>query len=210
MTLFLEKFVLGPIENNTYLVIDESTSLAAVIDPAAPSEAIRQKIREKNAALELILLTHAHFDHIGGVKSLTRDLSNGSRVALHAADLDLWRSGGGSRDFGFEFEPGDEPDLILKDETPLFLGNIRVDVLHTPGHTHGHVTYYLPQHALAFCGDLIFYHGIGRTDLAVSDEPALYASIHEKILTLPDDTILYPGHGPATRVGEEKENNPFI
>jgi len=208
--IYFEKFVLGPIENNTYLVIDESTSLAAVIDPAAPSEAIHRKIEEKNAQLNLILLTHAHFDHIGGVKSLTRQFSNGIQIALHDADLDLWRKGGGSRDFGFEFEPGDEPDLILTDETPLILGDIRIEVLHTPGHTRGHVTYYLPQHASAFCGDLIFYHGIGRTDLAVSDEPALFASIREKILTLPDDTILYPGHGPATRVSEEKENNPFL
>ena len=210
MTIYFEKFVLGPIENNTYLVIDESTSLAAVIDPAAPSEEIHRKIEEKNAQLNLILLTHAHFDHIGGVKSLTRQFSNGIQIALHDADLDLWRKGGGSRDFGFEFEPGDEPDLILTNETPLILGDIRIDVLHTPGHTRGHVTYYLPQHNLAFCGDLIFHHGIGRTDLAVSDEQALFTSIREKILTLPGNTILYPGHGPATSVSEEKANNPFL
>ncbi len=210
MTLFIETFILGPIENNTYLIVDETSQSAAVIDPAAPSQAVIEKIQEKNAVLKFILLTHAHFDHIGGVKWLTRQFSTTQKVALHQADLGLWENGGGSKDFGFDFEPGIEPNLVLNDHNILLLGDVQINVLHTPGHTMGHVTYHLPQINTAFCGDLIFYRGIGRTDLNVSNETDLFKSIHERILTLPDETILYPGHGPSTSVAQEKQNNPFL
>ena len=92
----------------------------------------------------------------------------------------------------------------------LSIGNITFTVLHTPGHTPGDVTYYCESERAAFCGDLIFFHGVGRTDLAGSNERDLIASIENKIFTLPEDTILYPGHGRATTVAEEKQNNPFI
>ena len=210
MSVYVETFILGPIENNTYLLIDEATHVAAVIDPATPSQNLVEKIHQKNAILTYILLTHAHFDHIGGVRYLARQSAHKLRIALHTADFDLWRNGGGSKDFGFDFDPGEEPDWILQGDDSIDMGKTEIQVLHTPGHTHGHVTFFLPQEKIAFCGDLIFHRGIGRTDLNVSHEPDLFKSIQEKIFSLPDETVLYPGHGPATSVADEKLHNPYL
>lgn len=208
--LKVETYVLGPIENNTYLLTDEDTKTAAIIDPSIPSRQVLESIRRNNLSLIYILITHAHFDHVGGAKWFKNQFNGEPRIVLHQADLSLWSEGGGARDFGFDFDAGDQPDMILDGEQSFELGNSTVNVLFTPGHTSGHVTYHFPESAVAFCGDLIFYHGVGRTDLKYSDQDDLFLSINQKIFTLPDDTILYPGHGPSTTVGEEKLNNPFM
>ena len=155
------------------------------------------------ADLKSILITHAHFDHIGGVKWFIAQSKQKPIVALHAADLDLWREGGGSKDFGFDLKVGSEPDLFLQDNQIISLGKISIKVMHTPGHTPGHVTFLIAEDLAAFCGDLIFYHGVGRTDLKMSNEEDLRLSITEKIFTLDPKTKLYPGHGRATTVLEE-------
>ena len=131
-------------------------------------------------------------------------------VYLHEAAVDLWENGGSAREFGFEFDPGPLPNRILAGGETLQIGNADFKVLHTPGHTPGHITFYSQKISSAFCGDLIFFHGVGRTDLAISNAQHLMRSIKEEIFTLPDDTILYPGHGKSTTVREEKLNNPFI
>lgn len=210
MTLSIETFVLGPIENNTYLIKDEVDGVAAIIDPAAPSQELANALKENSCSLKYIWLTHAHFDHIGGVKFLKREFGESVSVVLHEKDLELWKKGGGSADFGFDFDAGDPPDFLVEHQTSTFLGKHEFLILHTPGHTQGHLTYYSADHQIAFVGDLIFYHGIGRTDLDVSNDRELFTSIKEKIFTLPDKTILYPGHGPKTNVAEEKRNNPFV
>ena len=210
MALSISTFVLGPIGNNTFLIADEDSKIAAVIDPSAASKELAEKIHEKKWMLEYILVTHAHFDHIGGVKSLIGQFGNNLIVGLHSADLDLWREGGSSKEFGFDFSVGSEPNLILEDKQILQMGKIPIEVLHTPGHTPGHVTFSIKSALAAFCGDLIFYHGVGRTDLKISNEAHLLQSIKEKILTLDPETTLYPGHGPVTTVQEEIENNPFL
>jgi hydroxyacylglutathione hydrolase len=210
MSIAIHTFILGPIQNNTYLVIDEPTRQAALIDPSTPSSQVVNFLKENDLDLQLILITHAHFDHISGVHRFRTFNNRPIPVAMHTLDLELWRDGGGSKDFGFELKTGEDPDVIVTDNQELLLGNTAFKVLHTPGHSFGHVTYYFPEERAAFCGDLIFYHGVGRTDLPVSNEPDLYTSIHEKIFTLPEDTILYPGHGEKTSVKEEKENNPFL
>ncbi|MBM3137635.1 MAG: MBL fold metallo-hydrolase [Chloroflexi bacterium] len=210
MTFKIETFILGPIENNTYLLLDSDCGKAAIVDPSIPSREVVELIREKRFLLTHILITHAHFDHIGGAKWFKNQFNGEPRIVLHQADLDLWLEGGGARDFGFDFDAGDQPDMVLDDEEQLKIGNSEVNVLFTPGHTSGHVTYHLPGKALAFCGDLIFFHGVGRTDLKTSDQNDLVLSIRKKIFSLPDETVLYPGHGPSTTVGEEKLNNPFM
>lgn len=210
MSIAIHTFVLGPIQNNTYLVVDEESHQAAIIDPAAPSKHISDLITEQNLKLAYIFITHAHFDHIMGVK-WARSLSQEHiPVAMHSLDMDLWKEGGGARDFGFEFDAGEVPDLIVEDQQIIPLGSTDFKVLHTPGHSFGHVAYYSSADSVAFCGDLIFLHGIGRTDLDTGSESALNKSIREKIFTLPGETVLYPGHGDRTSVKEEKKNNPFL
>lgn len=210
MTIKIHTFVLGAIKNNTYLIVDEATRQAALVDPAASTNQIPAMLEEQDYHLASMLITHAHFDHIGGVKWMQSITPQHVPVALHELDLGLWRDGGGSRDFGFNFDPGPEPDLIVNDGQVLTLGETQITVLHTPGHSFGHVTYLISADKAAFCGDLIFYHGVGRTDLDVCNEEDLFTSIRTKILTLPDDTVLYPGHGAMTSVGEERANNPFL
>ena len=210
MTISISTLVLGPIENNTYLIADERSKIAAVIDPSVASRDLLQKIKDNDWHLEYILITHAHFDHIGGVKWLKGQFEHDIKVALHPADLELWQSGGSARDFGFEFDPGEDPKLMIENNQILKLGSISIEVLHTPGHTPGHVTFSIEKSLAAFCGDLIFYHGIGRTDLKISNEDDLLKSITDKIFKLDPNTTLYPGHGPATTVLEEMENNPFF
>lgn len=210
MTAIIKTFILGPIENNTYLAADKKTGRAAVIDPAAPSREMLTVLSENNWKLSHILITHAHFDHIGGVRWLRENIDHKIKVIMHRDDFPLWIRGGGSKDFGFDFDPGEKPDNLLEDDKTIMIGDIEFKAISTPGHTKGHITYYSPVASIAFCGDLIFYHGIGRTDLPVSSEADLFKSIKEKIFTLPPDTILYPGHGPQTTVMEEIENNPFI
>jgi hydroxyacylglutathione hydrolase len=210
MTLSIQTFVLGPIQNNTYLAIDDQTHQAALVDPSTPSRQVVSYLEDNQINLRLILITHAHFDHISGVHWFRNIGDRQIPVAMHPLDLDLWREGGGSKDFGFELKPGEVPDMLVADGQEIQLGETTFKVLFTPGHSFGHVTYFSPENLIAFCGDLIFYHGVGRTDLPVSNESDLFTSIREKILTLPEDTILLPGHGERTSVKEEKANNPFL
>ena len=210
MTLTISTFILGPIENNTYLIADEGSKIAAVIDPSVASKELLQKIKDNDWHLEYILVTHAHFDHIGGVKWLKGQFDHNIKVALHPADLAIWQAGGSAKEFGFDFNAGGDPDLMLEDNLVIKLGSTSIEVFHTPGHTPGHVTFSIKNEFAAFCGDLIFYHGIGRTDLKISNEDDLMKSIEEKIFKLDLKTKLYPGHGPATTVQEEIENNPFF
>ncbi|NPV40077.1 MAG: MBL fold metallo-hydrolase [Anaerolineae bacterium] len=210
MSISVQTFILGPIQNNTYLVIDEESKQAALVDPSTPSKQVLDYLESNTLDLRLILITHAHFDHISGVHWFRNRNNRAIPVAMHALDLDLWRDGGGSKDFGFELKPGADPDFLVSDGQRIPLGKNFFRVLHTPGHSFGHVTYVADHDRMAFCGDLIFHHGIGRTDLPVGNEADLFSSIREKIFTLPEDTILYPGHGDKTSVGEEKANNPFL
>jgi glyoxylase-like metal-dependent hydrolase (beta-lactamase superfamily II) len=132
MTFEIKTFVLGPILNNTYLVIDNQTRQAALIDPSAPSKQVLDYLEKNSIDLRMIMITHAHFDHIGGVHWFRNMNGHNIPVALHALDLDLWRSGGGSLDFGFEIKPGEDPDLLVTDGQVLQLGNSSFRVLHTP------------------------------------------------------------------------------
>lgn len=210
MALQIHTYVLGPIENNTYLISDKTTNEAVLIDPAVPSKKIVDFLINNNLSLKEIWITHAHFDHIGGVRWFSDQVKCRVKVAIYNEAIELWKNGGSARDFGFDFDPGPLPEMILSDNDILTVGKYEFTVLHTPGHTPGHVTFYCSEDNIAFCGDLIFYHGVGRTDLAISNTSDLMDSISKRILTLPDETRLYPGHGKSTTVGEEKRNNPYL
>jgi glyoxylase-like metal-dependent hydrolase (beta-lactamase superfamily II) len=201
---------LGLLQTNAYLIADDQTGDAAVIDPGGEGALILAEARKRGWRIAHIWLTHAHFDHIGGSAEVADGLEVPPPVALHPEDYPLWRMQGGAPLFGLDIDPGPEPTIDLFHGQLLRLGNVELMVLHTPGHTRGSVTFYCEQAGVAFVGDLIFQGSIGRTDLTGGDYAEEIKSIRENILTLPDPTRLFPGHGPDTTVGLEREYNPFL
>ena len=210
MTLKISTYVLGPLENNTYLLADSTSSEAVIIDPALGSEAILADVQRSHLKLTAIWVTHAHFDHISGINLLAKAASSLVPIGLHPDDLSLWREGGGARYFGINLRPEVEPALSFFHGQQLSLGKHFIEVRHTPGHTRGHVVFYAREIATVFCGDVIFHHSIGRTDLPGGDMATLLKSIREQVLTLPRRTRLLSGHGPETDVGEEITKNPYL
>jgi hydroxyacylglutathione hydrolase len=203
-------FVLGSLENNSYLLVDPQTYEGVVIDPSFDSGRLLGDAKKRGVVLRMVLLTHAHFDHIAGVRECIESESPPLRVALHPADFDLYSQGGGAAQFGIPIEAGPLPQVLLQNGQELHIGNIGLVVYHTPGHTPGHVIFYCPAAGAAFCGDLIFSGSVGRTDLPGGDYSQLIASIRSTILKLPPGTRLLSGHGPETTVAEETASNPFL
>lgn len=210
MALKYKTYTLGALQNNTYIVYDEDSRCALLIDPA-DSTVILKFIHENSLKLNYILVTHAHFDHIHAVNEIRiAKKIDKPKVGLHKSDRFLWQSGAGARAFGLVYKSGELPEMVLNQNQKIECGNHFLEVRHTPGHTAGHVIFYSLDLGAVFCGDLIFYKSIGRTDLEGGNEEMLLKSIREQVLTLPDSTLLLPGHGPATTIGFEKQNNPFL
>ena len=208
--LAIVSLTLGPVQTNTFLVADTVSGEAVVIDPAGAGRQIAVEAQSRNWHISAVWITHAHFDHIGGTASLLREVKPLPDVALHPSDLFLWQMQGGAPLLGFQIEPGSDPSLKLHDRQELRLGEMVFQVRHTPGHTPGHVVYYCASAEVVFCGDVIFAGSIGRTDLPGGDFNTLINSIRQEILTLPDETRLYCGHGPQTTVGVERQYNPYL
>ncbi|MGE5224170.1 MAG: MBL fold metallo-hydrolase [Omnitrophica WOR_2 bacterium] len=201
---------LGPVQTNAYLVADEQSGAAAVIDPAWDGQLILTEAGQRGWHIQAIWLTHAHFDHIGGAGAVADGLNPPPAVALHPDDHALWQMQGGAPLFGMQIDPGPEPTIDLYHGQILHLGDFELEVRHTPGHTRGHVVFYCASASIVFCGDVIFQGSIGRTDLPGGNYPTLMNSIQTQILTLPDETRLLSGHGPETKVGIERYYNPFL
>lgn len=196
----------GAFQENSYLVIDETTNEAVFIDPGAEPEALIELVRAAGADLRGIWLTHAHLDHVGGIAGVRRVWK--VPVHMHAADLPLLeRAPISAAMYGISFEAPEAPDVLIEDGQRLSVGTLTFDVIHTPGHAPGHVVF--RSGTTAFGGDLLFAGSIGRTDLPFSDPVAMEESL-EKIVQLRDATVVHPGHGPATTIGEEKASNPFL
>lgn len=210
MTLEIVDFLLGPVQTNAYLLADPQSSEAAVIDPGWDGEIILAEARERGWRIGNIWLTHAHFDHLGGAGEVADGSNPPPPVALHPDDYPLWRMQGGAPFFGMRIDPGPEPTIDLHHGQVLRLGSNQLEVRHAPGHTAGHVVFYCAAAMVCFCGDVVFGGSIGRTDLPGGDYRTLMHSIQTQILTLPDETRLLSGHGPATTVGEERRTNPFL
>ena len=202
--------ILGPVATNSYLIADSETGEAAVIDPAWDGHLIAAEASQRNWRISQLWITHAHFDHIGGVGKLTRALDVAPLIALHPDDRLLWDAQGGAARFGFTLPASPAPTLQLAQSQNLHLGGLTFEVRHTPGHTPGHCVFYCAQAGVCFCGDLIFQNSVGRTDLPGGDWETLVTSIRSQIYSLPDETRLLPGHGPETTVGQEKVGNPFV
>jgi hydroxyacylglutathione hydrolase len=201
---------LGPLETNTYLIADSDTGEAAVIDPAWDEPRISAGARQRGWIIRQIWITHAHFDHIGAVGDLVRVWEDLPVIALHPEDRTLWDAQGGASLFGINLPTLPAPTFDLADKAVLHLGQAAFETRHTPGHTPGHCIFHCAQAGVCFCGDLIFKDSVGRTDLPGGNWEALEASILSKVYSLPDQTRLFSGHGPATTVGQEKSANPFV
>jgi hydroxyacylglutathione hydrolase len=210
MSMSCLRFVLGPLENNSYLIVDSESGDAVIVDPSFDSQTILEEIRLHGWLLRQVWLTHAHFDHIAGVGVVAASTIPPVPVGLHPGDLMLWKQSGLAPSFGIKFEPGLEPSIQFSHGQILHVGKLTFEVRHTPGHTRGHVTFVSQNEPLALCGDLIFKESVGRTDLPGGDAAALFKSIHSQILTLPPATRLLSGHGPETTVGDEIKSNPYL
>jgi len=199
----------GIASTNCFLVADENSKQAVLFD--APNDTVAPLLDEvARRGLELIglWLTHGHFDHIADHKVVT-DRLPAARVLIHPLDAPKLRDPRSSTFvLPFTIPPG-EPDALVEDGQRLQIGSLRVDVIHTPGHAPGHVMYHLPDEKVLVGGDLIIMGAVGRTDLPDSDPDALDASIR-RVLTLPDDTTLLPGHGDVSTLGDERRNNEYV
>ena len=210
MALKIDKFILGPLENNTYIVRDTVSAQAVVIDPSFNVAEVIDRITEEKLKLQAIWLTHGHFDHFAGVSQLSRAMPYPVDVLLHEKDYPLWEQGGEADLAGCMVDLSAEPNILLKDFQATDVGAFTFQVLPTPGHTPGHVTFYCPEESAAFCGDVVFKYSIGRTDLNGGDYFTLMKSIKTQILTMPPDTILYSGHGENSTIRDQINLNPFV
>jgi len=196
----------GAFAENCYLVADPDTGDAAIVDPGEEAELFRASLAHEGWTLRAIWLTHAHIDHVAGVAAMRQP---GVDVWLHPADRALYDGfPAQAAMFGLAATAPPPPDRELAEGGSVSVGSCAFRVVHTPGHTPGGVC--LVGHGLAFVGDTLFAGSIGRTDLPGGDLEALLASVYEKVFALPDDTVVYSGHGPATTIGAEKKDNPFV
>lgn len=204
----VETFALGPIQTNAYLLTNEERTKGVIIDPGMNPKSLVKRIAD--IEIEAILLTHAHFDHMGGVDEIRK--LKGCPVYIHDAEADWltnankngslrWPDLGGA----ITTEPA---EYALDEGQKLELIGIKLKVMHTPGHSPGSVSFLYDNHL--FSGDVLFKLSVGRTDLPGGREQDLLDSIHSKLFELDDDVIVYPGHGPKTKIGFERDNNPYV
>lgn len=202
----IQVFVVGAFQENCYLLSDEASGRAVLVDPGDEGDALVTAVRDAGLTLEAIWLTHAHLDHIGGIAAVTRAWD--VPVYLHPADLPVYAYGPkAAAMYGLPFELGPQPNRVLQEGDRLSLGSLQFDVWHMPGHAPGHVV--IHGHGVAFVGDVLFAGSVGRTDLPLSDGAAFQHTL-ERIATLPGETVVFPGHGPETTIADEVASNPFL
>jgi hydroxyacylglutathione hydrolase len=202
-------FPVGPLQCNCSVIGDEQTREAMVIDPGDQIDDILSILKQEQLTLKQIVITHAHIDHVGGAMKLKA--ATGAPILMNQNDqallkmLDVQASWVGMRPPGAV-----QVDEAIGDGTVLKTGGITANVIHTPGHTEGSICVYVPQENKLIAGDTLFAGSIGRTDLPGGSFDKIMKSLHGQVLALPDDTVVVPGHGPITTIGEERQSNPFL
>lgn len=208
--LEVRMFTAGPFVQNTYLAWQSGSSKAVAIDAGAGVTGLISTLHAEGLELEAILLTHAHLDHVDGAAILRRHAPN-ALIYLHADDQLFYDNvAAQGAQFGVDVETPPPVDARYAHGDSLMIAGIRFGVSHVPGHAPGHVNLYVADASVSFVGDVVFQGSIGRTDLPGGNYQVLMQSIREHIMTLPDDTRLYSGHGPETNVLTERTTNPFI
>lgn len=210
--LTVKSFTCNPYQENTYIVYDEQGN-SAIVDPgmynAAEQNEVVRFVEEKNLALKRLLNTHAHIDHVLGNKfvfeqwGLTPEMHQDELPFLHAVISY-------APQMGIRYDPSPEPESFLSEPGTINIGQNELTILFAPGHSIAHLCFYAPKENFLIGGDVLFYNSIGRTDLPGGNHQQLLASIKGKLWALPDDCVVYPGHGPTTTIGFEKRTNPFL
>ena len=204
--MIVEKLVVGPFDTNCYIVGSESNREGMIVDPGDKAKEILKKVEDLQLDIKLIALTHGHIDHIGALKKIKE--ATGAEVAIHADDAGSLRKQPLTIMLGLFYPIPPPPDRLLKDGDSIEVGDLHFTVLHTPGHTPGGIC--LLGEGVVFSGDTLFNYSVGRADLPGGNESRLMNSIQTRLMTLPDETIVYPGHGPDTTIGAERKGNPYL
>ncbi len=205
--MILQTLVVGPLGVNCYILGDETTREAIVVDPGGNARDILNALQHNRLQVKAIVNTHAHFDHILALNEIRA--STHASFMIHADEVPVLAAAKASAaSFGMGVSQPAPADRLLKDGDEVAAGSLRFQVLHTPGHTPGGICLLQDKHV--FVGDTLFQGSIGRTDFPGGDYATLMMSIRDKLLPLADDTIVYPGHGASTTIGEEKQLNPFV
>ncbi len=207
--MILETIVVGALGVNCFVLGDPETKDGVVVDPGADVANILAVVQRHGLTVRYVLNTHGHFDHVGGNRQLLEQTS--ACLMIHAADVSyLDKVSHVAEMYGLQAENSPVPDQYLTDGQRITFGNRIIEVLHTPGHTPGGCCLYLPSEGTVITGDTLFADSVGRTDLPGGSHETLVQAIREKLLPLPEGTIVLPGHGPTTTVGREKRGNPYL
>ena len=202
----VQTLTVGAFQENCYLVVDDRSNRAVIVDPGSEGERLVEAIERSGATLEAIWITHAHVDHVGAIASVKRKWD--VPIYLHPLDRRLYEAAGRQAEvYGVPFEEPPAPDHEFADGQHIKVGDAEMTVLHAPGHAPGHVV--IHGNGIALVGDCLFAGSIGRTDLPFSNPPQLAASL-ERISALAPETVVYPGHGMETTIGQERLSNPFL
>ena len=203
--MIIRKFIVGPLENNCFIIADENSKECLVIDPGDEPDRILDFINENNFQLKYIICTHAHFDHVAAVSDIKEETK--AKIVLHRDDLEIYKS---TKDqaavWGFELESQPDPDTFVSEGDKLEIGDLSFEIFHTPGHSPGGICLY--GEGILITGDTLFAGSVGRTDLYGGDINKLKKSF-KRLLSLPDNIRVLPGHGPESTVGHERVDNFF-
>jgi hydroxyacylglutathione hydrolase len=207
--MILTMLTVGPFQENCYIIGDEESGVGAVVDPGDEAARIALAVEQTDLEVGSIIVTHAHIDHVGAVAALVDEYS--CPVLMHAESEPMLKQlPTQAMMMGLKFGKVPAVDRHIGDGESLEVGKLRLRSLYTPGHAPGHLAFYVENEGLVLSGDALFAGSVGRTDLPGGSMEVLMRSIEERLLTLPDETRVFPGHGPQTEIGNERTTNPFL
>lgn len=203
--MLIKSIVVGPLEVNCFIVADEGSKKAMVVDPGDEPDRIMDAIKNNDFVVEYIICTHGHFDHVGAVSDLKKETD--AKVLIHNDELEIYNAAKDMAAFwGYDLDPLPDPDILVKEGESIKIGDLSFKVIHTPGHSPGGICLY--GEGIVITGDTLFAGSVGRTDFHGGDMNRLKESF-KRLMSLPENTRVLPGHGPETTIGREKRENMF-